>query len=139
MVSNEQTICLHRVSSAIFNMGENFTDVMEQQIQSSEDSSLAINEVQLILAEKRTALSIMRTGISVFVLPLSVLSVLVATSRYYEIPQVLHFLFPLLFLCAGLVLLGSYLIIRSIIRIHRYDHLIRKIKQRHSLIAEFLD
>lgn len=60
---------------------------MEQQIQSSEDSSLAFNEVQLILAEKRTALSTMRTGISVFVLPLSVLSVLVATSRYYEIPR----------------------------------------------------
>lgn len=127
------------VFSAIFNMGENFTDIMEKQIQSSEDSSLAINEVQLILAEKRTALSTMRTGISVFVLPLSVLSVLVATSRYYEIPQVMHFLFPLLFLCAGLVFLGSYLIIRSIIRIHRYDRLIRKIKQRHSLIAEFLD
>ena len=120
-------------------MGENFTERMEQQIQSTEDSSLAINEVQLILAEKRTALATMRTGISVFVLPLSVLSVLVATSRYYEIPQVMHFLFPLLFLCAGLVFLGSYLIIRSIVRIHRYDRLIRKIKQKHSLIAEFLD
>jgi len=120
-------------------MSENFTDIIEQQISSSEDSSLAINEVQLILAEKRTALATMRTGISVFVLPLSVLSVLVATSRYYEIPQVMHFLIPLLFLCVGLVILGSYLILRSIIRIHRYDRSIRKIKQKHSLIAEFLD
>ena len=130
---------VYMVFQHYFKMGENLTDIIEQQIQSSEDSSLIINEVQLILAEKRTALSTMRTGISVFVLPLSVLSVLVATSRYYEIPQVMHFLFPLLLLCAGLVFLGSYLIIRSIIRIHRYDRLIRKIKQRHSLIAEFLD
>ena len=126
------------VFSAIFSMSENFTNIIEKQSPSSEDSGLAINEVQLILAEKRTALATMRTGISVFVLPLSVLSVLVATSRHYEIPQVMHFLFPLLFLCAGLVLLGSYLILRSIIRIHRYDRLIRKIKQKHSLIAEFL-
>lgn len=106
---------------------------------SSEDSSMAINEVQLVLAEKRTALSALRTGISVFVLPLSVLSLLVATSRYYEIPQVLHFLLPLLILCALLVFLGSYLIVRSIVRIHRYDRLIRKIKQKHSAIAEFID
>jgi hypothetical protein len=106
---------------------------------SSEDSSLAINEAKLVLAEKRTALSVLRTGISVFVLPLSVLSVLVATSRYYEIPQVIHFLLPLLVLCAGLVLLGSYLIVHSIVRIHRYDRLISKIKQKNGAIAGFID
>ena len=104
-----------------------------------EDTSLALNEVQLILAEKRTALSALRTGITVFVLPLSVLSVLVATSRYYTIAEVTHLLLPLLFICAGLVFLGSYLIVHAILRIHRYDRLIRKIKQKHSLIAEFID
>ena len=112
---------------------------MDSQIEPAEDSSLAINEVQLILAEKRTALSILRTGITVFVLPLSVLSVLVATSKQYDTSQVMHFLIPLLLLCAGLVVLGLYLILRSIRRIHRYDRLVRKIKQKHSLIAEFMD
>jgi len=112
----------------------------ELQATSTEESqSLAINEVQLVLAEKRTALSMLRTGIAVFVLPLSVLSVLVATSRYYEIPQVIHFLVPLLVLCAALILLGSYLILHSIVRIHRHDHLIREIRQKHSAIAEFID
>jgi len=107
---------------------------------SSEDSPyLVINEVQLVLAEKRTALSTLRTGIAVLVLPLSVLSVLVATSRYYVIPHVIHFLLPLLVLCAVLVVLGAYLIVHSIVRIHRYDRLIRKIKQKHSAIAEFID
>jgi hypothetical protein len=120
-------------------MDENHENQMEQKNRPSEDSSLAINEVQLILSEKRTALSVLRTGISVFVLPLSVLSVLVATSRYYEIPQVMHFLLPLLLICAGLVFLGSYLIVHAIIRIHRYDRLIRIIKQKNSLIAELID
>ncbi|SRR5258708_11269942 len=100
---------------------------------------LIINEVQMILSEKRTALSAMRTGIAVFALPLSVLSVLIATSHYYEFLQVMHLLVPLLALCAALVLLGSYLITHSIRRIHHYDRLIRELKLKYSVIAEFLD
>ena len=102
-------------------------------------ASVVINEVQLILAEKRTSLAAMRTGIAVFALPLSVLSVLVATSRYYDFTHVMHFIVPLLLICAALILLGSYLIIRSISRLRRYDRLILEIKRKHSQIAEFLD
>ena len=54
--------------------------------------SIVINEVQLLLAEKRTSLSVMRTGISVLALPLSVLSVLIATSKYYDIFHVMNML-----------------------------------------------
>jgi len=54
-----------------------------------------INEIQLLLSEKRTSLSMLRTGIAIFAFPLSVLSVLIATSRYYEPKDVLPFLIPL--------------------------------------------
>jgi uncharacterized membrane protein YkgB len=104
-----------------------------------ESASIVINEVQLILAEKRTSLAAMRTGIAVFVLPLSVLSVLVATSKYYDFIHVMHLIVPLLVICTALIFLGSYLIIRSITRLHRYDRLILDIKRKHSKIAEFLD
>ena len=104
-----------------------------------ESSELILNEVQLLLAEKRTSLSAIRTGIAVFALPLSVLSVLIATSRFYEIVQVMPFLVPLLTLCAALVLLGGFLIIQAIIRIRHYDHLILKLKREHSVISEFID
>src|SRR6266436_9649712 len=90
-----------------------------------EDGAFIVNEVQLILAEKRTALSSLRTGIAVFVLPMSVLSALIATSRYYDTIRVVHLLAPLLALNAALILLGSYLIVHSIRRIHRYDRLIQ--------------
>src|SRR5580765_5717924 len=83
--------------------------------------STVFGEVQLLLAEKRTALSSMRTGIAVFALPLSVLSVLVATSKYYDVLHVLHFLIPLLTLSVGLIFLGSYLILHSVWRIRHYD------------------
>ena len=98
-----------------------------------------INEVQLLLAEKRTSLAAMRTGIAVFALPLTVMSVLIATSKYYDIIHVMHLLVPLLIICAALVLLGSYLILRSIIRLHRHDRHILEIKRQHSAIGEFID
>jgi len=61
----------------------------------TESNSIAINEAQLVLAEKRTSLSVMRTGIAVLALPLSVMSVLIATSKYYDVINVLFFLIPL--------------------------------------------
>jgi hypothetical protein len=100
---------------------------------------IIINEVQLLLAEKRTSLSTMRTGITVFVLPLSVLSVLIATSKYYDILQVMHLIIPLLAICVALVLLGSYLIIRAMIRMRHQDSLILQLKRKHRWISEYVD
>lgn len=93
----------------------------------TESEGIIISEVQLLLAEKRTSLAAMRTGIAVFVLPLSVLSSLVATSKYYDVINVAHLLLPLLVINAALVFLGFYLIIRAIIRMRRYDRLIYEI------------
>jgi uncharacterized membrane protein YidH (DUF202 family) len=101
--------------------------------------NLIFGEIQVILAEKRTALASLRTGIAVFALPLSVLSVLIATSRYYNMRAVMPLLLPLLLLNLGLVVLGSWLIYHSIRRIHRYDHLIRDLTQKYRSIAEFID
>lgn len=104
-----------------------------------EPTAIAINEAQLILAEKRTSLAVMRTGIAVLALPLSVTGLLIATSKYYNVLNVLHFLIPLLVLNAALVVLGTYLITRSIRRMQRYDHLIAQIKSRHSILRDVID
>ncbi len=101
--------------------------------------AMIIGEVQLLLAEKRTSLATMRSGIAVFALPVTVMSVLVATSKYYDVVQVMHLLMPLEILCGSLVLLGAYLIIRSIIRLHHQDEHISEIKRKQSTIAEFID
>ncbi len=97
-----------------------------------------LNEVQLLLAEKRTALSTMRTGIAIFAFPLSVLSVLIATSRSYHAADVLHWLVPLVGLNVGLVMLGIYLITVTVRRIRRYDRLIEELKRKHSRLQELL-
>ena|SRR5437879_2784937 len=100
---------------------------------------LIFEGIQLLLAEKRTALSGLRTGIAIFALPLSVLSVLIATSKYYDALKVLHFLVPLLALNVALIGLGAYLIIHAILRIRRYDRHIQELKRQHSAIAQFIE
>jgi hypothetical protein len=113
---------------------------MSEPIKLEADIDNAVfNEVQLLLSEKRTSLSAMRTGIAVFVLPLSVLSILIATSKSYEIHEVLVWLVPLALLNLGLIVLGVYLITRAMFRIWHYDRLIDKLKSKYSRLAELLD
>jgi uncharacterized membrane protein YidH (DUF202 family) len=104
-----------------------------------EVDNMVLNEIQLLLSEKRTALSTMRTGIAVFAFPLSVLSILIATSRLYQLHEVIHWLVPLLLLNLGLIGLGIYLIARAFRRIHHYDRLIDEFKRKHSKLADLLD
>jgi uncharacterized membrane protein YidH (DUF202 family) len=101
--------------------------------------NLILGEIQVLLAEKRTALASMRTGIAVFALPLSVLSVLIATSRYYSMEKVMPLLLPLLLLNLGLVVLGSWLVFRSIHRIHHYERRIRELSEKYRSLAEFIE
>jgi uncharacterized membrane protein YidH (DUF202 family) len=101
--------------------------------------NLILGEIQVLLSEKRTALASLRTGIAVFALPLSVLSVLIATSRYYNFGAVMPLLVPLLFLNLGLIVLGSWLIYRSIKHLHRYDYRIRELTQKYRSLAEFIE
>lgn len=91
-----------------------------------------------MFAEERTALSTMRTGVAIFAFPLSVLSVLIATSRSYHATEVLHWLVPLVGLNAGLVVFGIYLISVSVRRVRRYDRLIEELKRRHGRLQELL-
>jgi len=105
----------------------------------SQLDSLILGEIQVLLSEKRTALATMRTGIAVFALPLSVLSVLIATSRNYNIGHVMPLLVPLLFLNLGLVVLGSWLVFRSLRHVHHYDRRILELTQKYRSLAEVVD
>ena len=99
---------------------------------------LVIQEMQLLLAEKRTALSTLRTGIAIFAFPLSVLSVLIATSKSYELHAVMHWLLPLLLLNLGLIALAVYLIVHALRRLKHYNRLIDEQKHKHARLAKLL-
>jgi uncharacterized membrane protein YidH (DUF202 family) len=101
--------------------------------------TVIFGEIQLLLAEKRTALASLRTGIAVFALPLSVLSALIATSRYYSLDKVLPLLLPLMLLNLGLVVLGTWLVFRSIHRFRHFEHRIMELSGKYRSIAKFLE
>jgi hypothetical protein len=104
-----------------------------------EDERLVLGAVQLILAEKRTFLALMRTGIAVFALPLATTSALIATSKYYELADVLGLFVPVMLINAGLVALGAYLVIRSARRLHHADRVLADLKRAHPTLAPYLD
>src|SRR6476660_6076263 len=101
--------------------------------------SVIFGEIQVILAEKRTVLASLRTGIAVFALPFSVLSVLIATSRYYSFDKVMPLLMPLLLLNLGLVVLGTWLVFHSIGRLRHYDRRIRELTKKYRSLAEVVE
>ena len=101
--------------------------------------SVIFGEIQVLLAEKRTALASLRTGIAVFALPLSVLSALIATSRYYSMDKVMPLMVPLMLINLGLVALGCWLVLRSIHRIHHFEARIRELSQKYRSIAQFIE
>ncbi|MBL8730711.1 MAG: hypothetical protein JNM25_19995 [Planctomycetes bacterium] len=103
-----------------------------------DDETLLVAEAQLLLAEKRTSLSTIRTGIAVAALPLSVVSILIATSRMYDPAGMAHLLVPLLGACALLFLFGAWLMLHATIRIHRYDQRLRALQARNRRVAELL-
>jgi uncharacterized membrane protein YidH (DUF202 family) len=109
----------------------------EEQRRRPSTEARSVARIQLILAEKRTSLAVMRTGIGVFTLPLSVVTVLIATSGQYDFLEAYHLILPLLGLCAGLVVLAIYLVHRSVIRIWRQDAIIKKVKREDPELAEF--
>ena len=111
----------------------------EEQSSDSCPPAILINEVQLILAEKRTSLASLRTGIAVFAIPLSIMGMLVATSRYYEIIDVMPLFITVMVINVLLLALGAFLVIRSIIKLRHEDRMIKNIKGKHSIIAEFID
>jgi len=109
------------------------------ELESIETESEWFNSAQLLLAEKRTSLSVLRTGVAIFVLPLSVLSLLIATARLYQNESILHLLLPLLVICGALITLSVYLIVLALRHLHHYDQLLRELKKAHPILGSLID
>ena len=90
------------------------------------------------MAEKRTSLSVLQTGIAICALPLSVFSVLIVTSKYYHTLEVLHWIILIGILCLGLMVLAVYLICRALHRIRACDRILDELKRKHNVLAEFV-
>lgn len=100
---------------------------------------LGINQIQLLLAEKRTSLSVLRTGIALLALPLSVFSVLIATSKYYDLADAVWMLAAVWLVNLVLIGFGIYLIVNALRRIRQYNREVEAIKRQHPLLHRLVD
>ena len=70
---------------------------------------------------------------------LTVLGLLISTSRLYTVADTWLLLTAVILLCGGLIALGAFLITRSVYRIRAYDHMVREIKRQSPTVAPYLD
>lgn len=103
------------------------------------DDSGMMAAAQLVFAERRTALALLRTGIAVLALPLAVVSALIATSKFYDAAGIAHLFIPVMILNVVLVVFGIFLIVRSITKLRRQDRWLETLKQTHPAVAPFFD
>ena len=92
-----------------------------------------LDAISLLLAEKRTSLAVLRSGIIIFTLPLSVFTILITTSKFYNYIESLHLIAQLIIICSVLIFIGMYFIYRSFNRIRSIDSSIEKLKKINSL------
>lgn len=99
----------------------------------------AISQVELLLAEKRTSLAVLRTGVSIGLAPLSIAALLVTLSRFVDLAGNLVVSIPLGIGLAGLSVLSIYLITRATLHIHRIDRLIAELGRRTHGLRAFIE
>lgn len=100
---------------------------------------LLAQEIQLLLSEKRTALSVLRTGVGISALPLGIFSVLIATSGNYDITGVLHLIIPVILVCLALFVFSGYLVVRAMRKISLLEDRIHKTTHQSAAFETLLD
>jgi uncharacterized membrane protein YidH (DUF202 family) len=108
-------------------------------MQKTEHREMIFDEVNLLLSEKRTALSLLRTGIAIFSIPLSIGSLLIATSQLYQPENILFLLVPVLGGCTLLVLVALWLIINALIKLRRVDKALEGITGKNPFLRKLVD
>ena len=102
------------------------------------DQKLLMSEVQILLAEKRTAFALLRTGVTVAMVPLSLWTFLVATSRLYNVFDVMGVLLPIMVVAVGLFFLGSYLILHALRQMRHTEQVMLGLRKSDTLLEDLL-
>ncbi len=89
------------------------------------NEGIQISEAQFLLAQKRTQLAAVRTALAVLAVPMSIISLLIVTSRLYHFWDNVWYILPLVAVCLALIALGCYLIIKSLKHLHRTERGLR--------------
>ena len=102
------------------------------------DHRIVMGEVQLLLAEKRTAFALLRTGVTVSLVPLSLWTVLVATSRLWNPFEVMWLLVPIMAFALALFGLGSWLVVHALAHLRHVDRVMDGLRKKDTLLEDLL-
>ena len=91
------------------------------------DLNMTLAVIRTLDAEKRTHLAGLRTGIGILTIPFSLLTILIATSNYYSVNEVIGYVLVLIFGIIFLSSIGSYLVLRNLLIIRSTDRLRRRV------------
>jgi uncharacterized membrane protein YidH (DUF202 family) len=108
------------------------------QVKHDHPEPLLLNEVQLLLAEKRTYLASLRTGITVFTVPLSVVVFVIATSEYHNILGDIRMSALIIGGLMILAMIGLYVAYRSERKIKKINRLVNDIRASNKHVAEIV-
>lgn len=103
----------------------------------TEQETLLVNEISLLLSEKRTYLSILRTGVAIFGLSVTVLSVLVAITEYREFFTGGAFV-GIIVVLGAIALIGLGLTVQAERKVRRIDHMVKRIEKESKRVAEIV-
>lgn len=102
------------------------------------EHSIFLGEAQMLLAEKRTAYALLRTGVSVSLVPLSLWTALIATSKLWNPFAVLPLLAIVMLGTGSLLLLGLYLILRALAHSRHADRSLAKLRASDTVLEGLL-
>lgn len=97
-------------------------DEKNHAVWATDDMMTKLAVIRTIEAEKRTYLAELRTGIGVLAIPLSLLTILIATQRYYDPAEVIVFIIALLAGAILMSILGTTLVYRSFNRLRTAEN-----------------
>ena len=99
---------------------------------------LIIEELKFLLAEIRTSMASLRTGLMLLVLPLLVVSTIIVTSKHHNLLSVIRHPVAIA-LCSVMVLSGAYLVIKAFLKIRVYNHQIATIQKKYGAMVSLPD
>ena len=126
------TICSE--NNEVTTLTPDSNDLDDRTYQSNVRTSLAL--IRTIDAEKRTHLAELRTGIGILTIPMSLLTILIATSNYYSISEVLSFIIGLVVGITILLSLGAYFVYSAMKKLRRDQRLRESCEDISCLMAE---
>lgn len=89
------------------------------------------------LADKRTILAYLRTGVALLTLPMSMITILIATSSHYQVSDVIGLFSLMLMISSVLTLGGIYMVAQSFRQLLAVNRKLETLEREHTYLSRW--